>query len=398
MARQARARVRRDCVEAPDDKLFTYVCHLDRHLQAPNQLGTDGVVDVRAAESDAIRAREETEARVRLYWMRRHDPYMLETAHDALRECTNRFHVNADGTPNLRKFQMPIFGFGTPIHSDLHWLKSVYRYARVPPDVDWGGPRNRVDMPVVPMPDVEAFWQSVDVYAPAHGVGKKALARHIISTSPGPGHGAPMLIEALGCLADCIRRESPVSPNQVVCPYWAFGQEINGATQWLDLVYRYACIPEDVQWERPREGVAVARAGGGSSADSTVRRGESVTMPSAEYDALREKVRLSELRLVDTKNGWDAYAADTKKGMDALAAAFERREKPGEVSCENRAKVPVWAFGAFVKSDTQWFQKVYEEGGEPRDVEWEWTEALRREYDGARSEGNSSPGKRPRAG
>ena len=306
----------------------------------------------------------------------------------------------------------PFWAFGHPHNSEQGWLQEVYFYGRVPSDLEWdsvGDDRKRQDKVRVsfsmpPMPDETAFLESLQL--PKAAVKKKNIAISIALS--GHAHYSPMKSVALSSLAACISKEVPGHPDQVMLPYWAFGQELDTARDWLALVYRYACIPDDVEWERTEERVSAHKSeaacvaaiaqkdekmcGGRIGVEASVvgKCGEvTVSIPSGAYTALLEELKQKNSLVEESRRGfvhvpYDDYAAlldelkqnkllaeEARRGVAALSTALSYRGERSRI-----ANLPVWAFGKPVETDIEWFQAVYESGSIPTDVAWQWTESL----------------------
>jgi hypothetical protein len=275
--------------------------------------------------------------------------------------------------------QFPFWAFGHPHNSEQAWLQEVYFYARVPSDLEWESiaddrkqqDKVRVSFSLPPMPDETAFFETLQL--PEAAVKKKNIAISIALI--GHAHSSPMKNVALSSLAACISKEVPGHPDTVMLPYWAFGQELNTAREWLALVYRYACIPDDVEWERTEERVAAHKTEAariaaiaqkdekmcgdsiGVVAGVACERGEvTVSIPSGAYTALLEELKQKNTLVEEARRHFvhvpsDDYAAlldelkqnkrlaeEARRGVAALCTALSYRGNERS----RIANLPVW--------------------------------------------------------
>jgi hypothetical protein len=324
---------------------------------------------------------------------RQHTGVMQLRALTVLKQC-----VENDPKEHPERVKVPKWAFGQWMERDKRWFQLVFQYARLPLDLEWTLPvGNRAEVEV--MPDPIAFFQTVRLVAGAQE--KRSMAVTIALRDE--YHSPPMMHQALNALADCMAMEPPSRPGKVHFPFWAFGQECEDGHHWLSQVFRYACIPDDVEWARTndrdetestasnreevteQEGVEDSKPAaslGSEEADGT-EEGEVedskpaasqpttetlgydddvVSMPSVAYIAMLEE---------NSRNKSLAEAACN--GVVALEEAYSYRD-PNDLT---RSRIPVWAFGMPIQADTQWWHLVYSHGRVPADISFVWTDTLR---------------------
>lgn len=284
----------------------------------------------------------------------KHSEEMKTKAHDCVFE-----YIDSD--PGNPRMPYPKWGFGQRQQSDMYWFKQVWQYCRLPHDMseDIAG-----HTALETRPDSETFLTRV--FLPEGTTWKRALA--IIIADDDTNHNNYMLQTALNCLAYCLQLETPNRPGSLRLPLKAFGERIHEPEQWLKLVFRYAIVPEDAEWE-------------GST--STLNDGGSVPSNASIEDTKRAAVVEkretqvpgdSDNVVPGTTKSYTEVLAECEihkkvanrgiKGRDALETAFAIRSPHDKRYC----RIPNWGFEQAIYNDATWFRLVYDNGCLPGDM------------------------------